>query len=160
MAEISLRRALLGDAASIARVHRLSRADYYREPPVEDDDREAMWSHLLGQPDRDTYAAEMAGSIVGLMSARHTPGPPPELELTALYVLPSEYNQGVGSHLHTLFDRERGPGTPGILEVWAGNLRTIDFYRRRGWVSTSTSRPGPQGVDFMTYRLPVGAQAS
>jgi len=160
MAEISLRRALLGDAASIARVHRLSRAVYYREPPVEDDDREAMWSHLLRQRDRDTYAAETAGSIVGFMSARHIPGPPSEFELTALYVLPSEYNRGVGSRLYNLFDRERGHGTPGILEVWAGNPRAIDFYRRRGWVSTYTSRPGPQCVDFITYRLPAGAQAS
>ena len=151
MEEISLRRALPGDAGSIALVHRLSRADYYGEAPVKGDDREAMWSHLLGQRDRDTYDAEMAGSIVGFMSASHRPEPSSEFELTALYVLPAVYNRGVGSGLYNLFEHERSPGTSGVLEVWAGNRRAIDFYLRRGWAPTTTSRPGPKGLDFVTY---------
>jgi ribosomal protein S18 acetylase RimI-like enzyme len=153
--EISLRRAVPGDAGAIAHVHRLSRADYYGEAPAEADDRDAMWSHLLGQPDRDTYVAEAAGSVIGFMSARPLPGPPAEAELTALYVLPSEYDRGVGSLLHDLFDHERPLGASGVLEVWAGNRRAIDFYLRRGWAPTTTSRPGPQDLDFTTYRLPV-----
>lgn len=153
--EISLRPAVPGDAGAIAHVHRLSRADYYGEAPAESDDRDAMWSHLLGQPDRDTYVAEAAGSVVGFMSARQLPGPPVEVELTALYVLPSAYDRGVGSQLHDLFDRERPSGAPGVLEVWAGNRRAIGFYLRRGWVPTVTSRPGPQDLDFTTYRLPA-----
>lgn len=41
----------------------------------------------------------------------------------------------------------------GVLEVWAGNQRAIDFYRRRGWRRTATERPGPQDRPFVTYEL-------
>ncbi|MFC6341240.1 GNAT family N-acetyltransferase [Nocardioides hankookensis] len=134
-------------------MHRQSRADYYGEPPVEGDDREAMWAHLLTQPERSTSVAESPESVVGFMSARRHPGGAGELELTALYVLPNLYDQGIGSRLHDVFDTERGDDRVGLLEVWAGNRRAISFYERRGWEATVTTRPGPQGIDFVTYRL-------
>lgn len=135
-------------------MHRLSRADYYGVSPAGDDDRDGMWRHLLGDPGRTTYVAE-ADDLLGFMSAHHLTDN--VLELTALYVLPSMYGQGVGTRLHDLFNRERGHGTSGVLEVWAGNRRAIEFYQRRGWAVTATSRPGPQDLDFVTYQLPAQA---
>jgi GNAT superfamily N-acetyltransferase len=155
MVEISTRHAALADAVQVASVHRLSRADYYGVSPAGDDDREAMWTSFLGQPRRTTYVAEAAGDLVGFMSAHHLTDT--VLELAALYVLPSMYGQGVGTRLHDLFNGERGHGTSGALEVWAGNRRAIDFYRRRGWAVTATTRPGPQDLAFVTYQLPAHA---
>ncbi|GAA4713222.1 GNAT family N-acetyltransferase [Nocardioides conyzicola] len=152
MADISLRPATPADAGQIAQVHRQSRADYYGEPPAEDD-REAMWVHLVAQPDRTTYLSERAGSVVAFISAHRLPGPEAALELTALYVLPDLYGRGIGGRLHDVFDRERGNDRAGVLEVWAGNRRAITFYERRGWVPTDRTRPGPQDIDFVTYRL-------
>jgi ribosomal protein S18 acetylase RimI-like enzyme len=152
--EIVLRRARLTDAREIARVHRLSRAHYYGVLPESNDDREAMWAHLLSQHDRLTWIAEASGAIVGFLSARHSGAlPDAELELTAIYVLPEHYGRGVGSRLHDAFERERGSDVSGVLEVWAANSRAIEFYRRRGWIPTETVRPGPQDAEFVTYQL-------
>jgi ribosomal protein S18 acetylase RimI-like enzyme len=158
MAEVSVRPAALDDAREIASVHRLSRADYYGVPSDPDDDREAMWAQFLAQPERVTFVAEASGAIVGFMSAQRVTSRAAELKMTAIYVHPSRYGSGIGSRLHDLFDGERASEEPGVLEVWAGNVRAIDFYRRRGWIPTSGARPGPQDIDFVTYRLPARAQ--
>ena len=156
MVELELRPAALTDHVEIASVHRLSRADYYGVP-VAADDRDAMWRHLLAQSGRVTWVAEASLGLVGFMSARHLSRPAAQLELTALYVLPTQFARGVGSRLHELFEAELAHREQGALEVWAGNRRAIGFYERRGWVRTSETRAGPQGIDFLTYRLaPAG----
>ncbi len=155
MAGVTLRRAVLADAREIASVHRVSRADYYGVPPEADDDREAMWAHFLVQQGRVTHVAQASGAVVGFMSALHLTDPAIEVKLTALYVLPTHYGQGIGSLLHDTFLEGRGHDEPGVLEVWAANRRAVGFYERRGWLATATTRPGPQDVAFVTYRLPV-----
>lgn len=150
---VRLRPADMADAAGIAEVHRLSRASYYGVPPGPAGERDGMWRELLGQPGRSTLVAESASGTRGFMSSITLDGPDRELELTALYVLPDDFGSGVGAALHAEFRQELGTCRNGRLEVWAGNRRAIDFYVRRGWRATSGSRPGPQGISYVTYLL-------
>ena len=153
MAQILLRRALVSDARQVAEVHRRSRACYYGVAAEPGDDREAMWAHLIAQPDRVTYVATVSDVVVGFMSAHRGTDPVAQLKLTAIYVLPSHFDQGIGSRLHDAYASERADEELGTLEVWAGNDRAIGFYLRRGWTPTATTRTGPQDVEFVTYRL-------
>ncbi|UFN45215.1 GNAT family N-acetyltransferase [Nocardioides okcheonensis] len=151
-----VRRAVLTDATAIAAVHRESRAAYYGDQPDPDDGREAMWEHLLGVEGGVTFVVEDRDVVVAFMSARHLDHYEPVLELSSLYVQPGRFGRGTGKRLHEVFESERRLGEGGFLEVWEGNQRAIDFYRRHGWVATSTSRPGPHDTPFITYRLPAG----
>lgn len=143
------------DADRIAHVHRVSRAWYYGTDTDPSDGREVMWSELLAQPGRITCIAESAGGVVGFMSAIRVAKAENTLELSALYVLPERFGVGIGARLHEQFDAERGKNEEGVLEVWKGNARAIAFYLKRGWVPTTTTRPGPGDLDYVTYRLPA-----
>jgi GNAT superfamily N-acetyltransferase len=148
-----VRTAAVGDAAAIAGVHRLSRAHYYGTEPDPGDDRAAMWAALLDRPDHTTWVAELDDTVVAFLSAARDSV---QMKLTALYVLPDRIGTGLGSVLHDRFVADRPAGVEGVLEVWAGNDRAIGFYQRRGWLPTATTRPGPQGRAFVTWRLPAG----
>jgi ribosomal protein S18 acetylase RimI-like enzyme len=152
----SVRRAVLADARAIAAVHRESRAAYYGDPPDLSDAREAIWEHLLEREGTVAYVVEDDGVIVAFMSARAVHSPEPALEMSALYVQPGLFGRGTGTRLHKVFESERGPKRAGLLEVWEGNDRAIEFYRHHGWVPTSITRPGPHGKPFVTYRLGGG----
>ncbi len=142
----------MADAPAIASVHRLSRAAYYGDAPDEGDGREAMWEHLLGLGDVETYVVEDGGTIVAFLSARHVESPDDALEMSALYVLPDRFGGGTGSRLHKVFESARRDGEAARLEVWEGNTRAIEFYRRHGWTPTAVSRPGPHDTPYITYR--------
>ena len=148
-----VRSATLVDVDAIAAVHRLSRADYYGLPADENDDRAAMWEHFLGEPNRSTFVAETSGKVVAVMSTHRSADPDAAVELTAIYVHPEHFGEGIGSALYKVFDDERMADESAVLEVWAGNRRAIAFYERRGWTRTATTRPGPQETPFVTYRL-------
>jgi ribosomal protein S18 acetylase RimI-like enzyme len=157
MRDISIRVATPPDAGVVAAVHRESRASYYGPAGADttDDGRDAMWAVLLGEAARTTCVAEHAGHVVGFLSLTRACARPGTLELTALYVLPAFFGTGTGALLYTRFEEARLPAEPGRLEVWAANERAIGFYRRRGWVETEISRPGPQGHPFVTWVLPA-----
>ena len=154
MSTRGLRLAGAGDADAIARVHRLSRAWYYEQPADADDGREELWRRLLAEPGRRTHVATSGDSVVGFISVADRPRPHPHRELTALYVLPAVAGNGIGAALYDVFDRERPDGVECCLEVWGGNARALGFYAARGWRATGQVRPGPQGVDFLTFVLP------
>jgi ribosomal protein S18 acetylase RimI-like enzyme len=147
-----------GDVEKIAHVHRLSRAWYYGTEADPDDGREAMWAHLIAQPGRKTHVAERSDRMVGFVSAVRAEDLEATLNLTALYVLPECVGVGVGPRLYEQFDADRRDGDTGLLEVWSGNARATNFYVRRGWTPTTTSRPGPQNLDFVLYRLAPKSQ--
>ncbi len=141
------------DATDIGRVHRLSRAWYYGTEADPADGRDEMWRELLSRPGRSTCVAELGGAVVGFLSMLRPAEPGAPLEMTALYVLPDHIGSGIGARLYEDFERERRPDEHAVLEVWAGNERACAFYIARGWVRTTTSRPGPQGQDFVTFVL-------
>ncbi|WP_395695579.1 GNAT family N-acetyltransferase [Nocardioides sp.] len=148
-----VRRAVVADAAAIAAVHRESRAAYYGDAPDASDGREAMWEHLLGLPDVVAHVVEDDHVVVAFLSARRRRSPEAALEMLALYVLPDRFGRGLGTRLHRVFVSELRADEVGVLEVWEGNHRAIQFYRRHGWTATTTSRPGPYDKPFITYRL-------
>ncbi len=153
MSEFTCRPATCDDAAAVAHVHRHSRADYYGTTADEHDDRDAMWTNLLRQAGRTTHVAATADGVVGFASWHRTEDG--DVALSALYVLPESFGRGIGSQLHERYDAERGHHG-GVLEVWSGNRRALDFYARRGWRPTAGTRPGPDDVDFVTYRRSPG----
>ncbi len=153
MSSVTTRPATAGDADDIGRVHRLSRAGYYGTEADPDDGREEMWGQLLGQAGRATWVAELDARTVGFLSTLREDDSDRQLKLTALYVLPDHIGTGIGARLYEEFDRGRRRDDEAVLEVWAGNDRAVTFYVARGWVPTSTTRPGPRGVDFVTYVL-------
>lgn len=150
---MDVRPATVADVDRIAAVHRLSRAAYYGSSPDDRDGREVMWVHFLGEPFRVTYVAETSCRVEGVMSARRSVAGEGALELAAIYVHPSRFREGIGSRLYQVFDELREDGEAGVLEVWEGNHRAVDFYERRGWLRTDAARPGPQDLPFVTYRL-------
>lgn len=150
---IRLRHAGVADAEPVAHVHRLSRAWYYGTEADPDDGREVMWSRLMAEPERVFLLAEAAVGAIGFVSWTRAATPIPALELTSLYVLPEHAGTGVGSRLYEHFECERRDDEAGVLEVWEGNARAIAFYVRRGWSPTPERRPGPENVDFVSYRL-------
>lgn len=150
----SIRSARVSDAAAVARVHRESRSWYYQVPPDPDDGREAFWQGLLSDPQQTTYLAqERDGRVVGFVSSTRASEPGGLVKLLSLYVLPSQFGRGIGSALYRRFDACERRGGPALLEVWSANSRAIAFYVRRGWVETSTARPGPGAQPFVTYTL-------
>ena len=153
MGGIELRPAALGDAAVVAHVHRLSRAWYYGTEADPGDGREELWSRLMAEPARAFLLAEAPEGVIGFASWTRLVEPIAVLELTSLYVLPDRFGAGVGARLHDGFETERRDDEVGALEVWEGNARAIGFYVRRGWRPTGERRPGPDGVDFVSYRL-------
>jgi ribosomal protein S18 acetylase RimI-like enzyme len=160
MIGLDVRPGTVGDVGAVAHVHRLSRAWYYGDEAVTDDGREGMWADLMRQEGRTVHVADCDAKVVGFMSAIRVGGVGSQaLEMTALYVLPRYAGAGVGARLHDVFEALRKPGDEGILEVWQGNDRAIAFYTRRGWVATGTTRPGPQDLDYVTYRLSAREQA-
>jgi ribosomal protein S18 acetylase RimI-like enzyme len=151
---LEVEEAATSHAPAIAHVHRLSRASYYGVPIADaDDGREAMWVSLLAEPARRTLVAHDDGGVVAFASMVRSAARPGDLELAALYVLPDHFGRGVGSLLHAEFERERGAGERGVLEVWAANTSAVGFYRRRGWRPTTSMREGPQNRPFVTWVL-------
>jgi ribosomal protein S18 acetylase RimI-like enzyme len=159
MTAVGVRAGTQSDVNEIARVHRLSRAWYYGKPADAEDGREELWAQLIAEPERVTHVAESDGSLVGFISATRVSGQASTLELTALYVLPEQAGAGVGSQLYEHFESERSDHEQGCLEVWSGNSRAITFYVNRGWIATTATRPGPDGKDFVTYRLPAATSS-
>ncbi|UUT35549.1 GNAT family N-acetyltransferase [Microbacterium elymi] len=103
----------------------------------------------LPDPARFARVAERDGLIVGFLSA----GPDERgcWELTALYVLPEAFGEGIGSRLHDEFVAQLAGG-PAELEVWDGNDRAKRFYRDRDWVAANGHRDGPAGRPFVRCR--------
>jgi ribosomal protein S18 acetylase RimI-like enzyme len=112
-----------------------------------------MWDHLLSLEDVVTHVVEVDKVVVGFMSARQVQAPVAALEMSPLYVHPDRFGRGFGARLHEVFESERQPDRVGLLEVWQGNHRAIEFYQRHGWVATPATRPGPHDTPFITYRL-------
>lgn len=150
----SIRQASLEDVSTLAHVHRESRSWYYQVPPDPDDGWEALWQGMLSDPQQSTYVGQdQGGSVVGFVSSKQPNRDGGPVKLDSLYILPSHFAQGIGSALYRKFDDCERRGGSALLEVWSANSRAIAFYVRRGWVATSTKRPGPREHPFVTYRV-------
>lgn len=135
--DLDVRGAFIDDADSIAKVHVDGWEATYRG--VINDDvldritvtrRATQWAEALAH-NLPAWIAESEGKTVGFVAVRAD-------ELSALYVTPSVYGQGVGTIL--LDEAERHIAEDGIstalLWVHEKNERSQRWYEKRGWSKT------------------------
>lgn len=134
-----IRRAVLADAAGIARVHVAGwRETYTRllpEGALDGLDVEAgarRWAATITEASVSLVVAERDGSVVGFSAAAtaRSQERPRDRQLEAIYVLPSEYGRGTGQ---ALLDAVLGD-EPAFLWSALDNPRAQAFYRRNGFV--------------------------
>ena len=137
--DLTVRAALLDDAAGIARVHiQAWRESYAHLLPaaslagLEQGPREDRWRKIIAAAASDVWVACRGTDIVGWASAgagRDDDSPRPR-ELDGIYVLASEYGSGAGQ---LLLDAAVGSGGA-YLWIAEENPRAFAFYRRNGFV--------------------------
>lgn len=141
--DLSVRAAVVDDAARIAQVHiQAWRESYAHLLPaetlagLEQGPREAKWRELLAAAAADIWVACEGAEIVGWASAgagREDDRPRP-LELKGIYVLASHYGSGAGQLLlEAAVGRE-----PAYLWIAEDNPRAFAFYVRNGFVPDDT----------------------
>ena len=137
--DLTVRAAVLDDAAGIARVHiRAWRECYAHLLPaaalagLEQGPREARWRRILAAPTSDIWVACHGTDIVGWASAgagRDDDGPRSR-ELEGIYVLASHYGSGAGQ---LLLDAAVG-SSDAYLWIADENPRAFVFYTRNGFI--------------------------
>jgi len=124
--DITLRRALEGDAEAISSVHLSARREAPMPPGVHTDEAVRSWlsGRVLGGD--EIWVAEVDGAVAAY--ARLT-----ETWLDDLYVAPAHAGQGLGSALLDLVMSLRPDGF--CLWVFESNTPARVFYERRGLVA-------------------------
>jgi len=143
-ASVTVRRATVGDARGIARVHVRSWREAYVHvfsphllESLDVDTRAARWKHIIGGG-VEVWVAESGGKVVGWASAgqaRDQAGPAP-VELMGIYVLRDHYGSGAGQRL---LDAALGDSAA-YLWVLADNPRAQAFYRRNGFAPDGAAK--------------------
>lgn len=137
--DLTVRAAVLDDAAGIARVHIQAWRECYAHllpadslAGLEQGPREAGWRKILTAATSDIRVACRGTDIVGWASAgagRDDDGPSPR-ELKGIYVLASQYGSGAGQLL-----LNAAVGSAGAyLWIAEENPRAFAFYQRNGFV--------------------------
>jgi ribosomal protein S18 acetylase RimI-like enzyme len=160
---IGIRRARVADAEAITRIHESSRRSYYRDAVSPDADggegRRAFWTRLFLDENITTFCGSLDGDLKGFLSFRSANSVDsangPAAELTALYVEPSAWSNGIGSSLYEQFLHAIPLGQIAALEVWQSNERAVNFYLKRGWTVAGGTRPGPEGTPFVELTLVI-----
>ena len=166
---IEIRAAEVSDAGAIAAVHVASWQVAYRDLLPEDvliglsvAGREQMWSAILGEssPRSSVYVAARRGAVLGFASigvSRDGDAGGDVGELSAIYLQPGHWRQGIGSRLHTAAVAGLcGLGfSAATLWVLEGNDRAQRFYEQAGWVEDGQCKvdSGPGGVELRERRM-------
>ena len=137
--ELTVRAAVLEDAAGIARVHLQAwRESYAHLLPAESlaglqqGPREERWRAIVAAATTETWVACAGTDIIGWANAgtgRDDDGPRPQ-ELEGIYVLASHYGSGAGQMLLDAAVGDAGA----YLWIAEDNPRAFAFYRRNGFV--------------------------
>jgi GNAT superfamily N-acetyltransferase len=149
---LEIRAATSGDAEMLFAIQRTTSlaafADVFPPDryPFPDEAVRMRWREFLARPAGRALIAERGPRAVGIVA--FTPG-----RLDALYVLPEDWSNGVGSRLHRdAVEGLRELGPEARLWVLEQNVRARRFYERRGWVLDGTERVVP----FPPHPLDVG----
>lgn len=147
MPQIHLRRATVGDARGIARVHvRSWREAYAHQLPAEvldglqEEPRAARWATIIHDDVADVYVAEASDRIVGWASVSdgRDDDAPVSRELQGIYVLREVYGTGAGQQL-----LEAAIGhEPAYLWMLDDNPRAEAFYRKNRFEADGIERDG------------------
>jgi ribosomal protein S18 acetylase RimI-like enzyme len=161
MAAISLRDAVLEDAAQIARIHVESWRAAYRGliADAELDARTVagqtvIWQEILGQAVPVLLALD-DDTVLGFCALRREgESDPAHPEIGALYLDPAVFRRGIGTALLVeTVARLRAAGDPEVtLWVLEGNHRARAFYARHGFVLTG-ERDHWHGASELRMRL-------
>jgi GNAT superfamily N-acetyltransferase len=151
-----VRRAVAGDAETIARVHVLTWQAGYRGllpqsllDGLRAEQRVPRWTETLGRaawPHRGTLVADDAGAVVGFADLRPATDDDPHSaevgEIASFYVLPAVWRQGVGRRLMTATVQTLATAgyTSAALWVLETNKVALEFYARLGWEPDGSMR--------------------
>jgi len=160
-AEMELRLARAGDEVGIAHVHVATWQAAYRGQIPDDfldslsvEQRAAMWQLIVADstaPDRACVVAEEEDRVVGFAHfspCRDDDAAPGTGELTAIYLLDTHWNRGMGrALLEYATDRLREAGfTAATLWVLDTNARARRFYEAAGWAPDGASQVSDRGT--------------
>jgi GNAT superfamily N-acetyltransferase len=173
----TVRDANLDDCAAIAAVHiRAWQAVYRGHMPDEFLDRlnigerTEMWRKLSVKPRRVLLVADdLDGSILGfcdLIPSRDADAKSTTAEISAIYVSPVKWGQGIGQELLSAAEaRARGDGFS-ELTLWVvdANQRARIFYEKFGFVPDGSTKEDDRCGDLVIreirYRKPLDAMAN
>jgi GNAT superfamily N-acetyltransferase len=166
---IEIRAAEVSDAGAIAAVHVASWQVAYRDLLPEGvlaglsvAGREQMWSAILGEPSPRSaiYVAARCGAVLGFASigvSRDGDAGGDVGELSALYLQPRHWRQGIGRRLHAAVVAGLGDLGFSTATLWVleGNDRALRFYEQTGWVEDGQFKVdrGPGGVELRERRM-------
>ena len=160
---ITIREAVLADAAGIAQVHVESwRTTYPGIMPQEHLDalsvaeREQKWQRILSPGSADstyTFVAETEdGEIVGFTEGGpdRSGGPGSQAEIYVIYLLKSQQGRGVGRRLLQTAARRLHAGGYSSLFLWVSALNrpACRFYEAVGGVAVRTGQRTNQGITY------------
>lgn len=167
-ASITVRPATPDDVDAIVDVHLQGRTAYYAaggyaaeslSDPTARRERLAGWAGAIGSPRRSVWCATRQRRVVGILAMGRPDSPALDDgsvgQLYQIHVLPECWGAGIGSRLHDTFTanlRDASLST-GLLEVWQRNTRAQGFYLKHGWRPDGERRPGPDGADYLIFRL-------
>jgi GNAT superfamily N-acetyltransferase len=168
----SVRNAKPDDCAAIAAVHvRAWQAVYRGHMPDEflDDlnvgERTEMWRKLCVRPGRVLLVMDdFDGSISGfcdLIPSRDADAKSTTAEISAVYVSPARWRQGIGKELLSeAVARARGAGFSEVtLWVLDANQRARTFYEKLGFILDGSTKEDDRWGDFVIrevrYRKPL-----
>lgn len=173
----TVRSANLDDCAAIAAVHvRAWQAAYRGHMPDEFLDRldigerTEMWRKLSVKPHRVLLVVDdLDGSMSGfcdLIPSRDADAKMTTAEISAIYVSPDKWGQGIGQELLSAAEaRARGEGFSELtLWVLDANQRARNFYEKFGFVPDGNTKEDDRCGDFVIreirYRKPLDAMAN
>ncbi len=170
VSEITVRRAVLADAAAIAGVHVRSWLVGYRGivpdtvlDALSVDERTGQWEGWLDHGESKTVVAQTGARVIGFATVV-LPSPDDDLdqrtcELAALYVDPDSWRQRVGSTLiDAAIDLGRAEGSHEMsLWVLAQNAAARAFYEARGFAADGARNTDRRsGEATVRMRAPLG----
>ncbi len=165
-----LRKAGVGDARAIARVHIASSDDTYAPLAAQwqtddPDERTARWARSLGEENRLVVVAEGAdGAVIGFATGGPARRKEPDaaLEIYAIHVHPGSRSRGVGDALWNAACRDlRGSQLAALYVDTLAELRACSFYERHGGKVVergATTFHGAQRT-HVTYRWALGVRS-
>ncbi|WP_039849967.1 GNAT family N-acetyltransferase [Grimontia indica] len=140
--EIKLRKAVLSDVEQIAKIHvdswevafeGLMPENYIKGYTLSARIKE--WQETIQTNAEFVVVAESASTVVGFMSYRVHPVAREIIELSKLYLCPTQYGKGMGSlFMRNLENAARDSGVRKIhLYVLNNNATAIQFYTKHGF---------------------------
>ncbi|MET8762462.1 GNAT family N-acetyltransferase [Lentzea sp. NPDC004782] len=154
---MTIRPAVLSDAAAVASVHVRSWQSAYRGLIPDEvldnlsvDDRTAMWERVI--PDGGVWVALDGDDVVGFASAGPSRDDDASFELCAIYSLPSAWGRGLAEPLARA---ALGDEPDVIVWVLEDNKRARRFYERLGFTADGVAKTQTVGgavLNELRYR--------